>query len=214
MDKTIKHIDWGVLDYMSAWQRQESLMEQLKIDPAQPNYLIMVEHPHVYTIGKNGDQANLLRLPPDVELIKVNRGGDITYHGFGQVVVYPVFRLEAFGMDIRKYIFSLEEVVIRTISRYGVTGSRIEKARGVWLEPDTPAARKICAIGVRCSHFITMHGFALNANTDLSYFNNINPCGFVDKGVTSLAVETGRQIDIPSLKQIILEEFENIFLNR
>ncbi|MDR1130662.1 MAG: lipoyl(octanoyl) transferase LipB, partial [Prevotellaceae bacterium] len=187
----VEYIDLGIMPYMDAWQKQTFLMEKLKREKSEGkdglNYLLFVEHPHVYTLGRNGNQANMLmdmnRLKAkNVEFIKVDRGGDVTYHGPGQLVVYPIFCLNDFKTGVKEYVRRLEEIVIRTIDRYGLKGERMEKATGVWLDPLSPAARKICAIGVRCSQSVTMHGFALNVNTELEYFNSINPCGFIDKG--------------------------------
>ncbi|MDR2848367.1 MAG: lipoyl(octanoyl) transferase LipB [Bacteroidales bacterium] len=212
--------DLGVTPYRDAWQQQETLMEQLISDrkAGKPgyHYLLMVEHPHVYTLGKHGNQNNMLadRLllqAKGAELIRTDRGGDITYHGPGQLVVYPVFRLDTLEIGIKNYIYRLEEVIIRSIGEYGLKGCRLEKATGVWLDVQSPAVRKICAIGVRCSQSVTMHGFALNVNTDLNYFSYINPCGFADKGVTSLEKETGEKMDMKTVKELVLHHFETVF---
>jgi lipoyl(octanoyl) transferase len=216
----VKYIDLGIMNYKEAWQKQSFLMETLKKEKSEGkdglNYLLFVEHPHVYTIGRNGNQANMLMdtiqlMEKNVEFIKVDRGGDITYHGPGQLVAYPVFCLNDLKTGVKEYVHCLEEIVIRTIAEYGIKGERLEKATGVWIDVGTPEARKICAIGVRCSQSVTMHGFALNVNTDLNYFNYINPCGFVDKGVTSMEKETGMTINICEIKNIVLQQFENIF---
>ncbi|MDR1814227.1 MAG: lipoyl(octanoyl) transferase LipB [Tannerella sp.] len=201
--------DLGVKDYQSVWELQERLMED--VQNGGVNRLLFVEHPHVYTLGRNGHEDNMLHKPEDADLLRVNRGGDITYHGPGQLVVYTIFRLYDFGGDIRSFVHNLEEVVIRTIAHYGIKGDRIGKAAGVWLDTDTPAVRKICALGLRCSHAVTMHGFALNVNTDLDYFGNINPCGFTDKGVTSIAEETGCQIPMEDVKELIKQQFTDVF---
>jgi lipoyl(octanoyl) transferase len=215
-----EYMDLGVMTYMDAWEKQTSLMEKLKREKSEGkaglNYLLFVEHPHVYTLGRNGNQANMLmdtnRLKAEnVEFIKTDRGGDITYHGPGQLVVYPIFCLNDFKIGIKEYVRRLEEIVIRTIGRYGLKGERMEKATGVWLDPDTPSARKICAIGVRCSQSVTMHGFALNVNTELEYFNYINPCGFVDKGVTSMEKEMKRKVNFGEVKTFVLQYFKDIF---
>jgi lipoyl(octanoyl) transferase len=215
-----KYIDLGVMTYMDAWEKQTSLMEKLKKEKSEGkdglNYLLFVEHPHVYTLGRNGNQANMLMdinhlKAKNVQFIKTDRGGDITYHGPGQLVVYPIFCLNDFKIGIKEYVRRLEEIVIRTIDRYGLKGERLEKATGVWLDPGTPSARKICAIGVRCSQSVTMHGFALNVNTELDYFNYINPCGFVDKGVTSMEKETKKKINIDEVKTFVLQYFKDIF---
>jgi lipoyl(octanoyl) transferase len=215
-----EYTDLGTMSYTAVWQKQTLLMERLKSEKAEGaevvNRLLLVEHPHVYTIGRNGNMSNMLadagRLKEEhVEFIKVDRGGDITYHGPGQLVVYPIFCLTGFRIGIKEYIRRLEEVVIRTLDRYGLEGERIDKAAGVWIAAGTPAARKICAIGVRCSQSVTMHGFALNVNTELDYFNLINPCGFSDRGVTSIQKEKGRKINISEIKSIILQSFKDIF---
>ncbi|MDR1672020.1 MAG: lipoyl(octanoyl) transferase LipB [Bacteroidales bacterium] len=207
-------MDWGTLDYRTAWQRQEALMQQVQQthrDGAGRNYLLLVEHPHVYTLGRRGNEANIVHRTEQAEFIRVDRGGDITYHGPGQIVVYPVIRLESFGLGIREYVHGLEEVVISTIGTYGINGKRVPKAIGVWIDAGTPAERKICAIGVRCVHAVTMHGFALNVNTDLTFFDNIHPCGFTDKAVTSLEKETGVKQDMASVKRLIVQNFAETF---
>ncbi|MDR2652465.1 MAG: lipoyl(octanoyl) transferase LipB [Prevotellaceae bacterium] len=215
-----KLIDLGTLGYSEAWTKQQLLLEQLKeerrLGKTSINYLLFVEHPHVYTLGRNGDKQNMLidtiqLKAKNAEFIKVDRGGDITYHGPGQLVVYPVIRLDMFDIGIKEYIYRLEEVVIRTIREYDIKGELMKGAIGVWLDADTQSARKICAIGVRCSGFVTMHGFALNVNTDLNYFNYINPCGFVDKGVTSIEKEIKSKIDIAEIKALTQQSFNEIF---
>jgi lipoyl(octanoyl) transferase len=206
----IEYMDLGMQDYLTVWHKQEELMSKVQTGDS-PHVLLTVEHPHVYTLGRNGNPANMLHLPAEAELVKVNRGGDITYHGPGQLVAYTIFRLNDLGFDIREFVYGLEEVVINTIGTYGVSGFHVPKATGVWLEPDTKSARKICAIGLRCSKATTMHGFALNINTDLTYFNNINPCGFTDKGVTSLAVETGKKTDFEAVKKLVVQNFASVF---
>ncbi|MDR0725323.1 MAG: lipoyl(octanoyl) transferase LipB [Prevotellaceae bacterium] len=216
----IQLIDLAIMNYKEAWQQQSVLMEKLKKEKAEGknglNYLLFVEHPHVYTLGRNGNQANMLintvqLAAENVEFIKVDRGGDITYHGPGQLVVYPIFCLNDFKLGVKEYVRRLEEVVIRTIAEYGLKGERMEKATGVWLDIGTTEARKICAIGVRCSQSVTMHGFALNVNTDLTCFKYINPCGFVDKGVTSMAKETGKTINIDEIKNLVIQYFNDVF---
>jgi lipoyl(octanoyl) transferase len=215
-----EHIDLGVMNYQDAWQKQSVLMETLKKEKSEGkegmNYLLFVEHPHVYTLGRNGNQANMLvdttqLVIKNVEFIKVDRGGDITYHGPGQLVVYPIFCLTDFKIGVKEYVRRLEEVVIRTLAEYGIKSERLERATGVWLDVGTSKVRKICAIGVRCSQFVTMHGFALNVNTDLNYFKDINPCGFVDKGVCSMHQETGRPINICEVKKFVIQYFKSIF---
>ena len=215
-----KIIDLQTMNYSDAWKKQGVLLDKLKAEKQagkfDVNYLLLVEHPHVYTLGRNGDETNMLinliqLKAKDAEFIKVDRGGDITYHGYGQLVAYPIIRLDAFGIGIKEYVFRLEEVVIRTIAKFGLKGERLQNAIGVWLDVDLPSVRKICAIGVKCSGFVTMHGFALNVNTDLEYFNYINPCGFIDKGVTSLEKELKRKIDLAEVKATVLQNFEDVF---
>lgn len=212
--------DLGLKSYAGVWQYQEQLLDAVKEQKAAgektSNYLLFVEHPHVYTLGKSGNEANMLisgiqLQASHAEFIKVDRGGDITYHGPGQLVVYPVLDMENFGLGVKDYVNKLEEVVIRTVSAYGIKGERLDGATGVWIGTGTPQARKICAVGVKCSRYVTMHGFALNVNTDLNYFNYINPCGFVDKGVTSIEKETGRQVDMNEVKARVKEYFVNLF---
>ncbi len=221
--ETIQFIDLGLMDYMQAWEYQRSIHKNLlqaKSDGVnQPviQHLLFVEHPHVYTLGKSGDSGNMLVSSAYLESIgavfyRTDRGGDITYHGPGQVVGYPVIDLERLGMGVRQYIHALEEVIILTVGSYGITAGRIQGATGVWLQKDNRGPlRKICAIGVRISRGITMHGFALNVSTDLSYFSHINPCGFTDRGVTSMEHENGKVVDIQSVKEKLLEHFGCVF---
>ena len=210
----------GTMPYREAWAKQERLLESIKAAKEKgedtENYLLFVEHPHVYTLGKSGDEANMLvnaaRLRAEhAEFVRVDRGGDITYHGPGQLVVYPVIDMANFGVGVKDYVDRLEEVVIRTVRQYGIAGERLAGATGVWVEPHSLRARKICAIGIRCSRFVTMHGFALNVNTDLDYFHYINPCGFRDKGVTSIAREIGREVPMPEVKKLVKRQFEALF---
>ena len=222
----------GKVAYDAAWEYQESLLQanlQIKAqwynvpeisrpaDTGTQHHLLFCEHPHVYTIGKSGHMDNLLvndaRLKElDVSFFKTNRGGDITYHGPGQVVGYPILDLEHFVTDLGKYMRNLEEVIIRTISHYGIKGGRLPGATGVWLDAEVKGkARKICAMGVRCSRWVTMHGFALNVNTDLHYFDYIVPCGITDKSVTSIQKETGYKVDEQEVKDILRHEFGNVF---
>lgn len=226
MNKNIIFEDLGISEYKKTWNYQEELMQRVigqklnkktDAEAVSHNYLLFVEHPHVYTLGKSGDEQNLLLnyiqlQAADATFFQTDRGGDITYHGPGQIVGYPIFDLENFGIGLRKYIFKMEEAIIKTLSEYGLEGSRDEHATGVWLDVGKPTARKICAIGVKSSRFVTMHGFALNVNTDLGYFQHINPCGFVDKGVTSLEKELGGKQDFEGVKKVMLqkmlEEFE------
>jgi len=186
-------------------------------EPATQHYLLFVEHPPVYTLGKSGNMENVLLGEKELEergiqFFKTNRGGDITFHGDQQIVGYPVLDLEKFYTDIGKYLRNLEEVIILTLSNYGLKGARSAGETGVWLDPDIPGReRKICAIGVRTSRWITMHGFAFNVNTDLSYFNNIIPCGIQNKQVTSLEKELGRKVDFKEAKEVVKRNFEKVF---
>lgn len=224
----IKYLDLGRSEYKLTWEKQEELLNQIvEIKKANsnlgedaavitPNYLIFVEHPHVYTLGKSGDEHNLLLnyiqlQAKDAVFFKTDRGGDITYHGPGQIVGYPILDLENFGMGLRQYIYSIEEAIIRTVALYGIEATRDPHATGVWIDVGKPSARKICAIGVKSSRFVTMHGFALNINTDLEYFKHINPCGFSDKGVTSLEKELGSTQDFERAKRLVLEKFAEVF---
>lgn len=217
--KETECIDLGVKNYREVWNLQERTLEKLVKQKLQgettSNYLFFVEHPPVYTLGKSGKAANMLMdaiqlRAKHAEFIKVDRGGDITFHGPGQLVVYPVVDLENFGLGVKEYVHVLEEVVIRTLQKYQISGERAEGATGVWLDVATPSERKICAIGVKCSRYVTMHGFALNVNTDLDYFNYIHPCGFVDKGVTSLEKELKQRVDIGEVKTEICRLFESV----
>lgn len=220
MNPEIIYLDWGLTEYNEAWQKQEDLFNdtinrKLKSEVTE-NHLIFCEHPHVYTLGKSGDEHNLLLdfiqlQAKDAQFVKSNRGGDITYHGPGQVVGYPIFDLANFGLGLKQYIYCVEEAIINTLSTFGIASSRLEGATGVWLDVGKPSCRKICAIGVRSSRFVTMHGFALNVNTQLEYFNYINPCGFVDKGVTSMQKELGVLVDMDELKTRLRTEIEKQF---
>ena len=229
MSYSVIYEDVGLLDYKEAWDYQIKIFDELlnlkkkgENSPypgttSCPGTLIFVEHPHVYTLGKNGSENNLLLdfiqlQARDAAFYRIDRGGDITYHGPGQIVGYPIFDLEAIGIGLKEYIYRLEETIIKTIREFGLEGSRLEGGTGVWLDPDTRGkARKICAIGVKASRYITMHGFAFNVNTDLSYFSHINPCGFTDKGVTSLEKELGKKQDMNEVKNIVRKEFRDIF---
>lgn len=227
MNKQIIVKDLGHKDYKETWDYQESLFEEIvelkrknraeNTEVPTPNYFLFVEHPHVYTLGKSGHMENLLideaaLAKKGASFYKINRGGDITYHGPGQIVGYPIIDLENFFTDIHKYLRSLEEVIIRTLADYGIKGERSEGETGVWLDVGTPFARKICAMGVRASRWVTMHGFALNVNTDLGYFDNIIPCGIRGKAVTSLNVELSKEkVDTEEVKTLILKHFEEIF---
>lgn len=212
----------GRIRYKEAWDYQEELFESVVREKSEKKedkvqYLLFCEHDHVYTLGKHGDKQNLLIAnhvckSRNIDLHTIDRGGDITYHGPGQLVVYPIIDLESFGMGIKSYISTLEDVVIDTLKSYGIKGEKDDKAMGVWIDAGEPAnARKICAIGVRASRFVTMHGLALNVNTDLSYFNYINPCGFKDRGVTSIQKELEHELDIEEVSGKMKEAFVNRF---
>ncbi|WP_417352300.1 lipoyl(octanoyl) transferase LipB [Flavobacterium alkalisoli] len=227
MNKQVKFLDLGMKDYKEVWDFQESLFSgilDVKIKNRReernddtPNYLLFTQHPHVYTLGKSGDIENLLLNEKQLEskgatFYKINRGGDITYHGPGQVVGYPILDLENFFTDIHKYLRFLEEVIIKVMDDYGLNGVRSEGETGVWLDVGTPFARKICAMGVRASRWVTMHGFAFNVNADLGYFDNIIPCGIKDKAVTSLNVELRvDKVDEEEIKKKILKYFVELF---
>lgn len=220
-NKDIKYIDWGTIEYGEALKKQEEMfhkaIEKKLAGQTVENRMIVCEHPHVYTLGKSGKENNMLLSEAalkamNVPLFHINRGGDITYHGPGQLVSYPIFDIDQFGLGLKDYIDHIEQAVIDVCATYGIEAGRLHGATGVWLEPDTRRARKICAIGVQSSHYVTMHGLALNVNTDMSYFHNINPCGFVDKGVTSIAIECGRHIDMAEVKERLYKAFRDNFL--
>jgi lipoyl(octanoyl) transferase len=227
LNKNIYFRELGLRDYKEIWDYQEQLFKEIldqKIanrregtSKATRNYLLFVEHPHVYTLGKSGDISHLLINEEQLEqknaaFYKINRGGDITYHGPGQIVGYPILDLENFFSDIHKYLRLLEETVILTLAEYGIKAGRSEGETGVWLDADTPFARKICAMGVRASRWVTMHGFAFNVNTDLGYFDNIVPCGIKGKAVTSLNVELGvKEVPVEEVKQKIKKHFSALF---
>jgi lipoyl(octanoyl) transferase len=216
----------GLIDYKEAWDYQEKLfahiidqklLQREKSEIKTPNYFLFCEHPHVYTLGKSGHEEYLLLNKEELKeknavYYKINRGGDITYHGPGQIVGYPLLDLDNFFTDIHKYLRFLEEVIILTLSDYGLKGDRFPGYTGVWIEPENPdKARKICAMGVRCSRWVTMHGFALNVNADLNYFAHIIPCGIKDKDVTSLEKEIGQKIDLNEVQNKILRYFKQQF---
>jgi lipoyl(octanoyl) transferase len=216
MNKNVEFIDWGLIDYQQAWDQQDEIFSKtVAVKTANrtnntsletPNYLIFCEHPHVYTLGKSGHPENLLLDEAGLEekgatYYKINRGGDITYHGPGQIVGYPILDLDNFFTDIHLYLRTLEEAVILTLKDYGIAAGRYPGYTGVWLDADNEKARKICALGVRCSRWVTMHGFAFNVNTDLSYFKNIVPCGIDDKDVTSMQRELGRALYMEEVKE-------------
>ncbi len=227
MNKEVLLKELGHRDYKVTWDYQEELFQEivdLKIknrregtDFSTPNHFLFVEHPHVFTLGKSGDMSNLLVDEAALQakgatFYKINRGGDITYHGPGQVVGYPILDLDNFFTDIHKYLRLLEEMVILTLAEYGLKGERSGGETGVWLDVGTPFARKICAMGVRASRWVTMHGFALNVNTDLGYFDMMIPCGIKDKAVTSLNVELGQKtVDMEEVKQKLLRHFSVLF---
>jgi lipoyl(octanoyl) transferase len=227
MNKKIQLQDLGNKDYKSTWEYQEELFKDIvdlkiknrreELDLETPNYLLFVEHPHVYTLGKSGDFENLLLNEKQLEakgatFYKINRGGDITYHGPGQIVGYPILDLENFFTDIHKYLRFLEESIILTLEEYGLKCGRSEGETGVWLDVGTPFARKICALGVRASRWVTMHGFALNVNVDLGYFDNIIPCGIRGKAVTSLNVELGvEKVNEDEVKIKIIKHLTQLF---
>ena len=229
MSYSVKYEDIGLKDYKEAWDYQTTLFKELvdikKSDEADkphgldnhPGTLIFVEHPNVYTLGRSGSENNLLLdyiqlKSKDAAFYKIDRGGDITYHGPGQIVGYPIFDLEVIHIGLKEYIFRIEEAIIRSAGEFEIACSRLEGGTGVWIDPEIPGrARKICAIGAKASKFITMHGFAFNVNTDLTYFNYINPCGFTDKGVTSIEKETGRRADMNEVKEILKNRLREVF---
>jgi len=218
----IQFVDWGLIEYNEAWSKQEALfsksVERKSEGLATDNFLVFCEHPHVYTLGKSGDEQNMLLnyiqlQTKNATFVHTNRGGDITYHGPGQVVGYPIFDLSNFNLGLKQYIHYIEEAIIHTLSLYNIQSARLDGATGVWIDVGLPTCRKICAIGVRSSRFVTMHGFALNVNTQLEYFNYINPCGFIDKGVTSMEKELGQKVDVERLKLDLKCSIEDKFLN-
>lgn len=211
----IELVDWKLIPYAEAWQRQEEYFDELvnaKLAKAEyVNRVVLCEHPPVYTLGRSGNEQNMLLNKAQLDrigatLFHVDRGGDITFHGPGQLVCYPILNMEEFALDVRSYIRLLEDAVIAVCASYGIEAGRVEKATGVWLDGGKPTARKICAIGVRCSRYVTMHGLALNVNTDLRYFSYIHPCGFIDKGVTSLQKELGRELPMQEVKDKLVKE--------
>lgn len=223
----------GTMSYQEAWDYQEQLFGEnvaiklakrkaevageAYLGPDTKDYLLYVEHPHVYTLGKSGHLENLLVDEKGLEdinatFVPINRGGDITYHGYGQLVAYPIFDLEYYFTDIHKFLRYLEEAIILTLADYGIASGRIDGLTGVWIEPDNmDRARKICAMGIRCSRWITMHGLALNVNTDLNYFNHIVPCGIDDKAVTSLQAELGREVSMEEVKERVKSHLAQLF---
>ena len=229
MSYNVIYKDIGLKDYKETWDFQTEIFSTL-VDSKKtgtkvlnsavetlPGTLIFVEHPHVYTLGKSGSENNLLLdliqlKARDASFYKIDRGGDVTYHGPGQIVGYPIFDLEEIKIGLKEYIYRIEEAIIKTVGEFGVSSSRLEGGTGVWLDPEIPGrARKICAIGVKASKYVTMHGFAFNVNTNLSYFNNINPCGFTDKGVTSLEKELGKKQDFEDVKARVKKNMQLVF---
>jgi len=229
MNKKVKFEDLKSIDYKEAWDYQKKLFNEIaevkianmkktaeQIEETK-NYLLFCEHPHVYTLGKHGSEKNLLvdaiqLQAKDATFYKIDRGGDITYHGPGQIVGYPIIDLNNFSLGIRDYIFNIEESIILTLKEYNINAERLKGATGVWLDThDKSKTRKICAIGVKSSHWITMHGFAFNVNTNLDYFNYINPCGFVDKGVTSMQKEISKKIDFEEVKLKLKNNIAGVF---
>jgi len=225
-NKKVIFQDWGLLDYQQAWNRQEQVFAETvqaktqnrnnNTDNPVTNHLIFVEHPHVYTLGKSGKPENLLLDEPGLankqaKYYKINRGGDITYHGPGQIVVYPILDLDNFFTDIHLYLRTLEEAVMLTLKDFGIQSGRYAGYTGVWLDADNDRARKICAMGVRCSRWVTMHGLAFNVNTDLSYFKNIVPCGIDDKDVTSMERELGHPLDLDEVKEKLKKNIWHLF---
>lgn len=226
MNKKVKFIDWGLTDYQDAWNKQEEIFNQTvtlkgknrteNTEIETPNYLIFNEHTHVYTLGKSGHPENLLLdeqglIDQQATYYKINRGGDITYHGPGQIVGYPILDLDNFFTDIHLYLRTLEEAVILTLAEYGIDAGRYDGFTGVWLDADNEKARKICALGVRCSRWVTMHGFAFNVNADLNYFKNIVPCGIDDKDVTSMQRELGYALDMEEIKSKLKAHIAALF---
>ncbi len=226
MNKKVSFKDLNIKDYKETWEYQTSLLQEIvdvKIDNRRnggeketKNYFLFVEHPHVYTLGKSGDLSNLLLNERQLKekgatFYKINRGGDITYHGPGQIVGYPILDLENFFTDIHKYLRLLEESIILTIAEYGLKGERSTGETGVWLDAGTPFARKICALGIRSSRWVTMHGFALNVNTNLGYFDHIIPCGIRGKAVASMEAELGKKLNLEEVKTKILTHFKALF---
>ena len=227
MNRKIKFIDLGLMDYKEAWDFQQKLFDEIVeikkknrkdgTNKKTPNYFLLVEHPHVYTLGKSGNMSNLLidetqLKNKNASFYRINRGGDITYHGPGQIVGYPILDLENFFTDIHKYLRLLEEVIILTLKNYEIKGERNQGNTGVWIDTKTPFPRKICAMGVRASRWVTMHGFALNVNVDLNYFSNIIPCGLANNIVTSMSNEKKRKkVDVLKIKELLKKNFLEVF---
>jgi lipoyl(octanoyl) transferase len=223
---TVKYQNLGLIDYKEAWDYQEKLFratvdQKISIrngESSEPteNHILFCEHPHVFTLGKSGDKDHLLLNDESLKqnnatYYEINRGGDITYHGPGQLVVYPIFDLDHFFSDIHKYLRYLEESVILTLAEYGIVSGRVDGLTGVWIDGDKPTARKICAIGVKSSRWVTMHGIGFNVNSDLSYFSHIIPCGIQDKAVTSMERELGRKLDMEEVSNVLKEKLATLF---
>lgn len=226
INKKVNFQDWGTVDYQDAWDRQEELFKDIithktenrvnETENPTQNYLVFVEHPHVYTLGKSGKADHLLLdekglIEKDATFYKINRGGDITYHGPGQLVGYPILDLDNFFTDIHLYLRTLEEAVILTLKEYGIQGERSSGFTGVWIDAENENARKICAMGVRSSRWVTMHGFALNVNANLNYFNNIVPCGIENKAVTSMDKELGNEVPMEEVKLKLKAHLAELF---
>lgn len=224
--KEVTYVELGLKDYKETWDLQESLfaatiaqkiaLRNGETEEPTKNYVLFCEHPHVYTLGKSGDENHLLLDNQNLKSVgatfhKINRGGDITYHGPGQLVVYPIFDLDHFFSDIHKYLRYLEEAVIQTLAHYDIKGERFDGLTGVWIEPNTPRERKICALGVKCSRWVTMHGIGFNINSDLSYFNNIIPCGIQNKSVTSMQEELGFKLDFKEVSEVLKNQLAKQF---
>ena len=226
INKKVKHINLGHIDSQKAWNKQESIFKKIvdlkienrkkKENKATENYILVCSHPHVYTLGKSGNEKNLLINDKSIksqklEYYKINRGGDITYHGPGQLVIYPILDLENFFTDIHKYLRFLEEAVIMTLDEFGISSGRIENLTGVWVNINTNKPKKICAMGVKSSRWVTMHGLALNVSTDLKYFNNIVPCGIDDKEVTSIEDKLNKKIKLENVENKMLKNLAQVF---
>ena len=226
INKNVKYKSLGLINYEESWKKQESIFNKiidtkiknrnLQKEIKTDNYILTCSHPHVYTLGKSGDEKNLLIdkniiEKENLEFFKINRGGDITYHGPGQIVIYPILDLENFFTDIHKYLRSLEEAVILTLKEYNIESGRIKDYTGVWIDIKSDNPRKICALGVKTSRWVTMHGLALNVNTDLNFFKNIIPCGINDKEVTSISKEVGQDIKIKDVEKKLLDNLSKVF---
>jgi lipoate-protein ligase B len=219
----LEYTDWQLISYADAWQKQTELFNELVraklAGEPYTNNLITCEHPHVYTLGRSGKEQNMLIGEEQLKrigasLYHIDRGGDITYHGPGQIVCYPILNLEDYSLGLKEYVHLLEEAVINVCANYGIAAGRLSGATGVWLDGETTRARKICAIGVRSSHFVTMHGLAFNINTDLNYFHYINPCGFINKGVTSVEKELNQKIDMEQTKSLLCYEIKQLLTGK